>query len=116
MPLPQALQDFNIENSTVQVWLFKKSITSERQIRFTGRWINTDANLDQALKEAAIQKRENILEVNSYGLLSGANDGIALHISTIETHAGAITAEAMNPVQSRKVTRLRKFKILNFTL
>src|ERR1700727_836549 len=106
MPLPQGLQDFDIANATVQVWLYKKSVQPEGGIRFTGRWIDTDGDLDQALKQAVVDKRASILEVNTYSVLAATNDGIALQIDALETHAGAITAEAANPVPGRKVTKL----------
>jgi hypothetical protein len=114
MPLPQGLQDFDIANATVQVWLYKKSVQPEGGIRFTGRWIDTDAELDQALRQAVADKRDSILEVNAYSLLAATNDGIALQIDALETHAGAITAEAANPVLGRKVTKLREVQNTKF--
>lgn len=114
MPLPQGLQDFDIANSTVEVWLFKKSTTPSGDIRFTGRWINTDIHLDTAIKQAAIHKRENILEVNAYGLLASANDGIALQIDADETYADVIVAETANPLPERKVTKLKEVQNTKF--
>jgi hypothetical protein len=58
MPLPQGLRDFEVANATVQVWLYKKSTIPDRGIRFTGRWIDTDVNLDQALKQAIGRRRQ----------------------------------------------------------
>jgi hypothetical protein len=98
MPLPHGLQDFDVANATVQVWLYKKSTQPEGGIRFTGRWIDTGAELDRALRQAVAEKRDSILEVTTYSLLAATNDGIALQIDALETHAGAITAEAANPV------------------
>jgi len=114
MPLPQGLQDFDIANATVQVWLYRKSVQPEGGIRFAGRWIDTDAELDQALRQAVVDKRDSILEVNTYSLLAATNDGIALQIDALETHAGAITAEAANPVPGRKVTKLKEVQNTKF--
>jgi hypothetical protein len=114
MPLPQGLRDFEVANATVQVWLYKKSTIPDRGIRFTGRWIDTDVNLDQALKQAIADKRDSILEVNAYSLLAATNDGIALQIDALETHAAAITAEAANPVLGRKVTKLKEVQNTTF--
>jgi Domain of unknown function (DUF4868) len=114
MPVPQGLQDFDIANATIQVWLYKKSVQPGGDIRFTGRWIDTDADLDQALKQAVADKRASILEVNAYSLLAATNDGIALQIDALETHAGAIAAEAANPVPGRKVTKLSEVQNTKF--
>ncbi|MPZ35617.1 MAG: hypothetical protein GEV13_32420 [Rhodospirillales bacterium] len=62
MPLLKSLQNFDVANATVQVWLYKKSNTPEGT-RFTGRWIDTDTELDQALRKAITDRRESILEV-----------------------------------------------------
>ena len=78
MPLPQGLQDFARAHAPLQVWLYKKSVQGGGGIRFTGRWIDTDEELDRALRQAVTDKRNSILEVNTYSLLAAANDGIAL--------------------------------------
>ncbi len=114
MPLPQGLKEFDIANATVQVWLYKKPVQPEGGIRVVGRWIDTDTDLDQALKQAVANKRDSILEVNSYSLLAATNDGIALQIDALETHAGAITAEAANPLPGRKVTKLKEVQNTKF--
>jgi hypothetical protein len=114
MPLPQALQTFDIADATVQVWLFKKSARPEGGTRFTGRWTETDAELDQALKQAVIDKRGGITETSPYSLLAATNDGIALQIDALETHANAITAEAADPLPGRKVTKLKEVQNTKF--
>jgi len=55
MPIPQAFTNFDIANATVTVWLFKKSAGADGIPRYTGRWIETDEELDGALKEAIIE-------------------------------------------------------------
>lgn len=114
MPLPISLQDFDIGNAIVQVWLYKKWTSSSDGIRFNGRWIGTDTELDEALKHAISNKRENIHDVTGYSLLAAANDGIALRIDALETHAGAITAAAANPTPQRKVTKLKDVQNTSF--
>ncbi len=114
MPLPQGLQNFDITNATAQVWLFKKWSQPDRGVRFTGRWIEIDEALEQAIKQAITEKREGILEVSPYSLLSAATDEIALQIDALETFAGAITTEASNPLPERRVTRLRDVQNTSF--
>lgn len=120
MPLPQNFANFDIAGSTVSVWLYKSSIGKDGLPRFVGRWIDTDEALDNALKQAVAEKRANILEVNSYSLLAATNDGIALRIDALETHAGAIVAEAADPNTGRKITKLKdvqntKFYVVKLT-
>jgi hypothetical protein len=114
MPLPAVFQNFDIANATVQVWLFKKSTRDDGNIHFTGRWIDTDDALDEALKQSIAGKRASILEVNDYTLLAAAQDGIALQIDALETHAGAIIAAAANPVPVRKVNKLKHVQNTKF--
>lgn len=113
MSLPMSLKDFDVAKATVQVWLYKKSFTSEG-VRFTGRWIDTDDALDEALKQAIIDKRASILGVSDYSLLAAATDGIALRIDALETHADAIVAESANPLPKRKVAKLHQVKNTKF--
>lgn len=120
MPLPAAFANFDVAGSTVGVWLYKTSVGPGGNPRFTGRWVDTDAALDDALKQAVIAKRQAILEVNNYSLLAGTNDGIALRIDALETHAGAIVAAAADPDGGRKVTKLAhvqntKFYVIKLT-
>ena len=112
--------DFDVANSTVGIWLYKTSVSPDGNPRYTGRWIDTDEALDAALKQAITTKRDGILEVNNYSLLAATNDGIALRIDALETHAGAIVAEAQDPDVSRKITKLKevqntKFYVIKFT-
>ncbi|MCX5577304.1 Kiwa anti-phage protein KwaB-like domain-containing protein [Kaistia terrae] len=120
MPLPESFQNFDIENSSVQIWLFKKWSQPDGLLRFSGRWIDTDDDLDQALKQAIAFKRQSILEVSDYTLLAAANDGIALRIDALATHAGVVAAEAANPLPARKIRSLddvqnTKFYVIKLT-
>lgn len=114
MPLPQELSNFDVSNSEVQVWLFKKSSKPNNEIRFKGRWIDTDETLNAALKQAVVDKLGSILEVNPFGLLSSAGGGIALQVDALETHAGAITANAANPTAALKVRKLKDIQNTTF--
>lgn len=120
MPLPQALANFNIDESTVSVWLFKKSVAPNGAPRFTGRRVDTDDALDAALKAALIQARDAVQEVAQYTLLAAAQDGIALRIDALETHADAITAQMAEPLAEKKVKSLKdvqntKFYVVKLT-
>ncbi|MER9767919.1 DUF4868 domain-containing protein [Mesorhizobium sp. M0189] len=114
MPLPQSLANFDIHNSTVSVWLFKKSIAPEGAPRFTGRRVDTDEELDNALKVALAQARDSIQDVTPYTLLAAAQDGIALRIDALETHADAITAQMADPLAEKKVRSLKEVQNTKF--
>lgn len=115
MPIPQILQDFDIANATVSVWLYKKSAGAVVGIpRFTGRWIDTDAELDQALRIALQNKRATILEVEDYSLLANVEDGQALRIDALETHAALITGQAAAEVPAKKASTLKEVQNTDF--
>jgi len=113
MPLPEGLMRFDVDKAAVQVWLYKKSTTPDGT-RYTGRWIDTDDELDEALRQAVATKRGSIMEVSAYNLLAAASDGIALRVDALETHADAIVAAAANPLPGRKVTKLKEVQNTNF--
>lgn len=121
MPVPQILTDFDIAGSGVTVWLFKKSGgVGGAAPTFTGRWITIDAPVEDALKQAFMEARASIEEVNAYGILTQNNEGSALSISTIETHADLIIAQTANALPQRKVRNVKdvqntKFYVVRMT-
>lgn len=115
MPIPQNFADFDIENAGVTVWLFKKSGGVGGAVPvFTGRWIATTADLEVALKEALVEARDAIEEVNPYGLLAQNNEASALNIGTLETHADLIVAAAADALPQRKVRNLAHVQNTDF--
>lgn len=115
MPIPQNFADFDIENARVTVWLFKKSggVSGAAPI-FTGRWITITRELEDALKEALIEARGAIEEVNPYGLLAQNNEASVLNIDTLETHAGLIVEGAADALPQRKVKNLKEVQNTSF--
>lgn len=115
MPIPQAFADFDIANAGVTVWLFKKSGGAAGGApTFTGRWIATEENVDSALKTAIAEAREQIDEVNEYGLLAQNNEGSVLGIDTIETYADLIVQRAENPLPQYKIRSLKQVQNTHF--
>ncbi len=105
-PLPLRQFDFRAADATV--WTFKKSGgAGDAPPTFVGRWIETAANLDEALKASAAAARDNISEVRDYDLLAQNNEGSALVIAVDETHAPHALAEIADPVQSKRVRHLK---------
>lgn len=114
MPVPQSLVDFDIANATASIWLFKKSASVGKIPRFSGRWIDTNAELDEALKGAIAQERARIVEVNEYSLLAQNNEGSALRIDTLETHAGLIVDQAAGETPAKRVSSLKHVQNTGF--
>lgn len=108
MPLPADLQNFDIANSGVHVWLFKKSGGAGGTApNYNGRWIATTDALDEALKVAISDQRDRIEEVMPYSLLAQNNEASALSIAALETHAPLILQKTETPVQAKAVRALR---------
>lgn len=102
--IPAYLSDFDIQNSALTVWLFKKSGGgADAAPTYTGRWITTEDDLNVELKASISEARSKIEEVKEYGLLTQNNEGSALQIDTAETHAGLIVAQSANPLPQKKI-------------
>ena len=50
MNVPKSFANFDIEGSTVSLWLFKKTPQTASAPKYRGRWIDTHEQLDKALK------------------------------------------------------------------
>ena len=115
MPIPPALANFDVANATVSVWLFKRSGGSAGSPPvYTGKWVATDDALDAALKEAMIAERARPTEIIEYGLLAQNNEGSALRIDKLETHAGLIIDATADEVPARKVKNLKHVQNTRF--
>src|ERR1700688_2807639 len=104
MRLPRAFKDFDITQATVSVWLFKKGKRQDGIPRFTARWVDTDEELDRALREVVVSEVARISEVRAYGLLAQNNEESALKISAEETHIGLIIEQTNAPSRDKKLT------------
>ena len=106
MTIPAVLNNFDIQNAGLTVWLFKKSGGGAGAApTYTGRWITTENDLNIALKASIGEARSRIEEVQEYGLLAQNNEGSALLIDTAETHAGLIVTQSANALPQKKVKK-----------
>jgi hypothetical protein len=108
------LKDFDVGGAAATLWVFKKPSSKDRGAVFTGRWIETTNDLDNALKSAVNSERHRITEVQEYGLLAETNESSALSIATLETHAGLIVDQAGGDVLARKVKKIDEIKNTDF--
>jgi hypothetical protein len=114
MAVPKSFTTFDIDKSTLALWLFRRTPQPGGPPQYTGRWIDTHEELDEALKEAVTTERERISEVQDYSLLAQNNEGSALTIDALETHAGRIQAEAAAEVPARKVKDMKHIRNTDF--
>lgn len=106
-PALKKLRDFDVAQSDVSIWTFKKSVQDKKPV-FTGRWIDTTDALDQALRAAVSNARGDVTETIEYGLLAQNNEGSALTIGVEETYAPFIIDQATDPTAKRKVKKLKE--------
>lgn len=105
----ETLQAFDIQNSEVKVWTFKKTqYTGVPAPTFTGHWVDTSGDLDQAIRDALISERERITEVLDYSILAQNNESSALSIKLDETHAELILEKTVDEIQDKKVKNLKE--------
>lgn len=110
-----ALNEFPLNEASVALWTFKKSQkVGETAPTFTGRWVETTEQVNNALKTVALSERERITETHDYGLLSQNNEASALTISTIETHVGLVIDQAMDEIESKKVNKIKHLENTEF--
>lgn len=106
-----ALEDFktfDIDDGAVNLWTFRKS---QRQgsttPTYTGRWVGITPPLEDALKEAITAARNQITETIEYEILAQNNEGSALTLTTLETHAGLIVDAAGDELPTKKARTLK---------
>jgi hypothetical protein len=114
MTIPKSFAGFDIVKSTLILWLFKKTPQPSGPPQYIGRWIDTHEQLDDALKEAMAAERKRITEIHDYSLLAQNNEGSALAIDALETHAGLIMAQASAELPSRKVREMKHIQNTDF--
>lgn len=109
------LHGFDIQNSQVNLWVFKKSSAGQPpQIKFTGYWVSLSDIVIGKLKEAANTCRLAMNETIEYGLLAQNNEGSALKVPVIETHADKIIAESLDQVAAKRVVEMKKMQNASF--
>jgi hypothetical protein len=107
------LKAFSLEEATVSVWVFKTSFSAGVP-KFTGRWIGTTGDLDEAVKTSVAESLGGITETIEYDILVQNNEGSALTIMTDETYTHLIAAQVANESKSRKVTKLSQLSNTKF--
>jgi hypothetical protein len=116
MPALDDLKEFDIENATLTLWVFKKSTPSGEPPRFNGHWVETTDDLDAELRSAFLLERDKVEETLDYSLLAQNNEVSVLSISSVETHAGLVVDQAAAETPNKKVTKLKQLQNSAFYL
>lgn len=106
MRFPKAFRDFDIEKSSVALWLFRIIHHPGQPPAYVGRWIETHDALDSKLREAVAAERERLTELREYSLLAENNESSALAIDALLTNAGLVIQEAAAEVPARRVKEM----------
>lgn len=113
-----ALDDFkgfDVNGGALSLWTFRKS---QRQgsatPTYTGHWVAITKALEDALKAAISAARDKITETIEYDLLVQNNEGSALTLTTLETHAGLIVDAAKDELASKKAKKLQHLQNTHF--
>lgn len=115
MAVPKSFSGFDIAQSTVTLWLFRKTPQPAGQPpKYQGRWIDTNAPLDRALKAAVIGERERITEVRDYALLAENNESSALRVDVLETHGHLILEQAAMEQTEKKIKNIDQIQNTDF--
>nr|WP_100548268.1 MULTISPECIES: Kiwa anti-phage protein KwaB-like domain-containing protein [unclassified Pseudomonas] len=105
------LHNFDIQNAQVNLWVFKKSTSGQPpQLKFNAHWVSLSENVIAKLKETATQCRLAMTETIEYGLLAQNNEGSALRVPLIETHADKIIAESLDQTPAKRVAEMKKMQ------
>ena len=111
----EALHEFDIENSEVIIWTFKKtSYTGVDAPVYTGHWVQISEKLKDAIRCALVSEVVRITEVLEYGILAQNNEGSALSIEADETYAALILEKIGDEVPNKKVKNLKEINNSNF--
>jgi len=115
MPALDDLQDFNIADASVKLWVFKGPTgPASEDPKYSGRWADTTDGVDDVLKEIFESEVGRIEEIQEYGLLAENNEASALRITTAETHAGHIVDAAAAEIDPKKARELRHLQNTKF--
>ena len=111
------VRDFDITNAATTLWTFRGPRgPAQGNPSYSGRWIRTTDDVDEALKTAFVDEVTRIEEVKDYGLLEENHETSALLIAVDETHAGYVLDKCAAETQNRQASRREHIANSNFYL
>lgn len=103
----QALQEFELDDSEVHLWVFKRSSKAER---FSASYVRTDESLEAALRDFARAERAKMTEWIPYGHLAQSTDNGCLSVGANETDFLLLKELVDRPEVEHAVNQLDKLK------
>jgi len=88
MPVLEDLKALNLPEAHVNLWTLKGPTgPAAAEPRYSGHWVDTTGDVDNALREALTSDLGRTEEILDYSLLAQNNEASALNIPKDETHA-----------------------------
>lgn len=102
------LSDFDIPQSSVHVWIFKKGADKENERpRYTGRWVESGEQIDDCLRSTLNNYIEGVTEIFPYQLLAQNTEASALHIDTEQTFADLVLEECVEQTDRKRIKAVK---------
>lgn len=100
------LKSFNLDDANVVLWVFRgpRGAASDAP-EYSGKWVQTDEQVDERLKAAFSAERDRIEETMEYGLLAENNEASALLIGMDETHASVVLDTADEETEAKRAKK-----------
>ena len=113
MPMLHSLKNFNLAESTVLLWTFKKNHHGG-SVNFTGRWIDITDDLRGILKDILSQELERVEELLDFSLLAQNNESSLMTIETIATHGDQISSQASEETDTKRINSVKHIQNAEF--
>ena len=115
MAVLQDLHDYDLEQATVNFWIFKRYTKgTPPEPKYTGKWVSLDNELKLALKLTAATFKAALTETLEYGLLAENNQSSALTIPQDETHAAKFVAESHDQTPGKRISKMEELANAEF--
>lgn len=115
MAVLQDLHDFDLEQATVNFWIFRRYTKgTPPEPKYTGKWVSLDNDLKLALKSTAAAFKGALTETLEYGLLAENNQSSALTIPQDETHAAKFVAESHDQTPAKRISEMNELANAEF--
>jgi hypothetical protein len=107
------LKAFDVLNSDLTVWVYKRSTRDGLPV-FRGRWVGITNELSTALRNAVTGAIGAVDETIAYEVLAQNHETSVLTLGADETHIALVEAQAANPTEDLKVRQLRQIANSDF--
>lgn len=107
------LQDFDIENATLSLWVFRKRIVESNPV-YTGKWVSVVPELKTEISAFISSERSQYTETVDYSLLAQNNESSLMLIGTGETSAVSVIALSADQTVNKKIKNIKELANSDF--